>query len=188
MTLQIALAVLTLAAGIYPHQSSAPLSSADIPTVDYCELIRNPSKYDQKIIRVRATYARSGSQDSKLYEFGCDYYGSTWVEFDPAYKSRTDKKLVKALLRMERDSRPRFKQRHSSAVLISYLRADVTFIGRFAAKLPERVGGQSELPAPNPSDLLSTVKTDYAHYNHYRHLFIVEQAERVKSISPGAPW
>jgi hypothetical protein len=186
--LRISLLALTLAAGIDPHQFPAPSPSAEIPTVDYCELIRHPSEYDRKIIRVRATYARSGSQDSKLYDFGCDYSGSTWVEFDPAYESRTDKKLVSALSRMERESRPRFKRRHSSVVLISYRRADVVLIGKFEAGLPPRVGEQRELPFPNPSDLLATVKTDYAHYNHYRYLFTVERAEKVKSIPPGAPW
>jgi hypothetical protein len=187
--LQIALTVLALAAGIIPRQTPAPSSQAVIPTVDYCELIRNPSEYDHKVIRVRATYARSGSQDSKLYDFGCDYYGSTWVEFGPAYESRTDRKFVRALSRMERDSRPRFKRGHGSVVLISYLRADVTFIGKFEAKLPDMVGEQRELPdRSSPSNLLSTVKTDYAHYNNYKHLFTVERVERVKSISPRAPW
>src|SRR5437899_4318271 len=85
--LRISLTALTLATGINPRQSPAPSPSAEIPTVDYCELIRHPSEYDRKVIRVRATYARSGPQDSKLYDFGCDYSGSTWVEFDPAYES-----------------------------------------------------------------------------------------------------
>src|SRR5438105_2006358 len=186
--LRISLTALALATGINPRQSSVLSPSAELPTVDYCELIRHPSEYDRKVIRVRAIYARSGSQDAKLYDFGCDYSGSTWVEFDPAYESRTDKKLVSALLRMERESRPRFRRRHSNIVLISYRRADVVFIGKFEASLPPMVGEQRELPAPNPSDLLSTMKTDYAHYNHYEHLFTVERVEKVESISPRLPW
>jgi hypothetical protein len=51
----------------------------EIQTVDYCELIHNPQKYDQKTVRVRAIY-RYGYEWSELY---CPNYidqnRRTWV-------------------------------------------------------------------------------------------------------------
>lgn len=51
-------------------------------TVPYCELIRNPSAYDGKKVRIAATY-RSGYEWSELYDPDCfDFEKRTWVEFE----------------------------------------------------------------------------------------------------------
>lgn len=50
--------------------------------VSYCELIRNPSAYDGRKIRIAATY-RSGFEWSELYDPDCfDVERRTWVEFE----------------------------------------------------------------------------------------------------------
>ncbi len=50
--------------------------------VSYCELIRNPSAYDGKKVRIAATY-RSGYEWSELYDPDCfDFERRTWVEFE----------------------------------------------------------------------------------------------------------
>lgn len=179
--------ILVLITGISATQSSASSVPLEIPTIDYCELIRNPSLYDQKVVRVRATYVRGGTQTSNLYNFECDYHGSTWVEFNPTYESCTKRKEVKRLVRMERDSLP-YSKPHTSIVIITYLRAEVVFVGKFEAALPEKVGEQINLPDFKSDSFLSTVKTDYAHYFHYKHLLTVNCVEKVTPVPPRTPW
>jgi len=171
-------------------QGSATSIPPENPTVNYCQLIRNPTLYDQKVVRLRATYVRSGSETSKLYNFECDYYGSTWVEFKPTYESCTKREQLKKLARMERESRPYPKKSHPSVIIINFRRAEVVFVGKFEAALPEKVGEEKELPdlQLSPNNLFSTVKTDYAHYYHYKHLLTVNCVERVKPLPLNAPW
>lgn len=50
--------------------------------VPYCELIRNPSAYDGRKVRIAATY-RSGYEWSEIYDRDCfDFERRTWVEFE----------------------------------------------------------------------------------------------------------
>jgi hypothetical protein len=180
---------LAMVTGDSATQGPAAPISPENPTVEYCQLIRNPSLYDQKVVRLRAIYVRSGSATSKLYSFECDYYGSTWVEFKPTYGSCTKREQLEKLARMERDSRPYPKNSHPSIILISYCRAEVVLVGKFEAVLPEKVGGEKELPDPqfSPNNLFSMVKTDYAHYYHYKHLLTVNCVEEVKPLPLKAP-
>ena len=189
--------VTILALGNSYAQASTESTAANIPTVDYCELLRNPALYDQKVIRVRTIYVRSGSDTSKFYDFRCDQSGSTWVEFDGSYASRTKGNHVRTLARMERESQPRWGRPHVTVIIITFRRADVIFVGKFEAALPAQVGKEVDFPVltkqgtdpNNSSDVsISALKTDYAHYYHYQHVFTVQRVELVKRIDPKAPW
>lgn len=68
----------------------------EVPTIAYCDLIRNPELYDQKTVRVRAIY-RYGSEWSELYCLECLNAGQTWVDFDNSFKSRTPSSVVRKL-------------------------------------------------------------------------------------------
>jgi hypothetical protein len=71
--------------------------SEDYMPVDYCELIKNPSLYDGKKVRVEATY-RYGFEWSELYCQDCfELNKRTWVEFNNLDESCTSKKSLKKL-------------------------------------------------------------------------------------------
>jgi hypothetical protein len=182
-----------LVAGNARAQSSLK-SSPDIPTVDYCELLRRPELYDQRIVRVRTAYVRSGSERSTFNDSRCEQSGSTWVELDPPYESHTRRNLVRRLEMMERDSRPRPTKHNAGVIMITVLRAEVTFVGKFEATLPPRVGREHDfVDLDKVTDTktameLSTVKSDYAHHGKYQHLFTVQRVDEVKPISSKAPW
>jgi hypothetical protein len=71
--------------------------ASDIPTVDYCDLIRQAKDYDQKQIRIKAVY-RVGYEWSEIYCPDCfNQKERTWVEFDDDLESCTNSKVVKLL-------------------------------------------------------------------------------------------
>lgn len=72
--------------------SAAP----EVLDVAYCDLLRNPTSYDGKVVRVRATY-RYGFEWSEIYCTGCSVKGSTWLDFDESYESRTKRGVKKKL-------------------------------------------------------------------------------------------
>jgi hypothetical protein len=49
--------------------------------VEYCNLVRNPEKYDGKNITVQATY-RYGFEWAEMYCVDCRDVGKTWVQLD----------------------------------------------------------------------------------------------------------
>jgi hypothetical protein len=98
---------------------------------------------------------------------------------------------------MERESRPRWGRPHVTVIIITFRRADVIFVGKFEVALPAKVGKEVDFPVltkqgtdpNNSSDVsISTLKTDYAHYYQYQHVFTVQCVELVKRINPKAPW
>lgn len=68
----------------------------ETPTVSYCELIRNPQRYNEKLVRVHAHY-RVGFEVSYLYDLECvkdktpvekaRAQQETWLNFDHAHES-----------------------------------------------------------------------------------------------------
>lgn len=68
---------------------------SNIPTVNYCDLIRNPKSYDQKEVRVRAVF-QVGYEWQELYCLECfDLEKRTWVEFSEDFESRTQSTIAK---------------------------------------------------------------------------------------------
>jgi hypothetical protein len=67
----------------------------DFTTVEYCELISNPNKYDKKKIRVEANY-RYGYEWSELLCPDCfNPEKRTWIDFEQLDDSCSSKKLLK---------------------------------------------------------------------------------------------
>jgi hypothetical protein len=48
-------------------------------SVNYCELLQHPKKYEQKLIKIRAIY-RYGFEWSELYSLKCSIHKAVWVE------------------------------------------------------------------------------------------------------------
>ena len=62
----------------------------DAPTVNLCDLIQNPSDYDDQIVRVQATY-RYYFEVQELFCSDCWEFGKgrVWVEFDDSWRKNT---------------------------------------------------------------------------------------------------
>jgi|SRR5215469_14672285 len=73
-------------------------SSKDVPTVAYCDLIRNPDIYSGKLVRISAVY-RVGYEWQEFYCLDCfELERRMWVEFDTEESScpkRVSKRLTK---------------------------------------------------------------------------------------------
>ena len=65
----------------WPPSLSTAIEKA--PTVAYCELIRNPSRYAKQIVRTEALFYKN-LENEVFYDLACDD-SRVWVEFDPAY-------------------------------------------------------------------------------------------------------
>jgi hypothetical protein len=126
MTL-VAIAGLLIANGQVPVTTStssptdsppAPdLSKIDIPTVGFCDLVHNPEKYDNQIVRTQAIIYY-GFEASVLYLPACKKF-DTWAAYDRSYDAKTkeSKKLYKILTKGSDDRT-----------------ADVIIVGRFSGK------------------------------------------------------
>jgi hypothetical protein len=94
-----------------------------VETVSYCELIKNPMKYDHKIVRLRAIYFNAFER-SFLYDETCEagkpptapekVPAETWAEWDKSFVSKGDSE--EAVLNRE---------------LNGFGRKDVTITGKF---------------------------------------------------------
>ncbi|MFN3330192.1 MAG: hypothetical protein ACK419_04620 [Pyrinomonadaceae bacterium] len=60
--------------------------------VEFCDLVKNPGKYDGKEVTVRATY-RYGFEWQEIFCLGCRDVGKTWLEIGDITKK--SKKVLK---------------------------------------------------------------------------------------------
>jgi hypothetical protein len=74
----------TRAPSLRPVDSVSLPPSSDILTVDFCDLLRNPQAYDQKLVRTRAIYRYGGEDLSSLYCPDCVNVGSMRPTFADA--------------------------------------------------------------------------------------------------------
>ena len=65
----------------------------NLMSVEYCELVKNPEKYDGKEVTVRATY-RYGFEWSEIFCLDCRDIGKTWLEIGDVTK-KSEKTLKK---------------------------------------------------------------------------------------------
>lgn len=59
---------------------SAPASRAPVPTVRFCDLVRNPTKYEGMKVTVRASL-RTDFEFDEIFCMNCLALGRTWPEF-----------------------------------------------------------------------------------------------------------
>jgi hypothetical protein len=109
------------------NETSAPVNSApapdlstmQVPTVSFCELVSHPDKYDNQIVRTQAV-VYYGFEASVLYHADCDRF-DTWAAYDSSYDGKTKdaKKLYKMLTKGNSGD---------------YNSAQVIIVGRFLGK------------------------------------------------------
>jgi hypothetical protein len=99
----------------------------DVPKVTYCELIKHPEKFDDKVVEVTAIYG-NGFEKSYLYDKDLCKKGmdqpQTWVAYDKSFV-------------MEGDS----EEAKTNSAISAFGVWEVTAIGRFKrAREPGRFG------------------------------------------------
>ena len=153
----------------------ASLTSTDIPTVEYCALIRNPSLYDGKEIRLRGVYLVSGKNDSKFFSSACGGSDTLWVDFEHGYQSCSPAKAVRSLARMSQKSGVRSGSPRVSFVRIEYRSAAVEFTGKFKAANPHQRTKPDKDTESIFGDVVETRET-------YAYVFSVSCIEKVKPL------
>ena len=102
-------------------------SETTVPTVSYCDLVQNASRYNQRVVRVQGVYS-SGFEASYLRGSECKNE-LTWVEFDELYKTCTSKQVDEALDNLMPLSKPQslMESKHASVVFLGYFEVSPTY-------------------------------------------------------------
>jgi hypothetical protein len=93
---KLAFAILLMSSCCYFGRAQT-VTPSEIPTVEFCELVRNAANYDGKRVRVRAVYF-SAFEISGLGEPGvpaCHVDAGVWVNFDPSVESNSKPQIYK---------------------------------------------------------------------------------------------
>jgi hypothetical protein len=116
------LIIFTLLEPKHDGMASAPLTSATMqlaPTVAFCELVRNPTRFDKKIVRTQAIFYVD-AESQALYDPTCDDENTaTWVDHDASY-IYSDEAVIKTLKDILCQTRP-----------CTIGKAYITVVGRF---------------------------------------------------------
>ena len=95
---RIIAALMLLAAACFGARAQERKDDDGVPTVAYCDLLRDPASYDLKVIRVKVMYM-SAFEGSSMYDLACERKDS-WVVFDKEVETSTDRKLLKKFRRL----------------------------------------------------------------------------------------
>ena len=143
----------------------------DIPTVAYCDLVREPASYDQKIVRVKVTYV-VGFEASIMYDLTCSRK-DTWVRFESVSETATNRSVLQKFRRLS-DATP--ERTRDGGINYPTRRVEVVWLGRFEGVKPaQKIGEQ-------------TFSLGFGHQNYYDYQFNVQRIEKVNPISKDVPW
>jgi hypothetical protein len=157
MLIRNALISIAMIASCFLLARAQSASTQQIPTVEFCDLIRNAADYDAKQVRVRAVYF-SAFEISGLGEPAgpaCHVDAMVWVDFDPSLESNSKPEIYKRF----RDS-------------IYGLRIDAN--GNI-----EGEGLLWETPLVVTGVIYKPNGRGYGHTNIYSHKFVVSSLEEV---------
>ena len=152
----------------YQAKPGKVLNATEVPTVDYCELLSNPSPYYQTVMRLKVLYVR-GFELAAFEDPQCDEERSVWVEFDQSEASCTDKKVQKE---MKKIFSPPSQKKRGVMEIGGSTRAELLVVGRFEG--------------PKPGIPIGTegrkILTGHGHMSQYKYKFVVQCVEQVKPV------
>jgi len=77
-------------------QSASSTQSSAIETVEFCELLKNPQIYHQKVVRIRAVFSRGGEEWSAIFCPKCSTDKTLiWPEYEDSFESDTPSKVAR---------------------------------------------------------------------------------------------
>ena len=137
----------------------------EIPTIAYCDLVREPIFYDNKVVRISVNYI-AAFEGSIIRDSDCDGK-DTWVRFDAKVKDATPRKIWKKFDRLT-DTSPEYK---NGGVNYPSRLVKVTWIGLFqGVKRAQKIGNL-------------TLPLGYGHMNGFDFQFVVQKVETVSKIA-----
>jgi hypothetical protein len=142
----------------------------EVPTVSYCDLLRDPPKYDKKTVRLKVLYTR-GFEISALGDPECDSQKSTWVEFDPAFRQCTKTNIQREF---DKVFYPPRKKQKGVMERPGPERGELMMVGEFNGPKPGiPIGPEGK-----------RVLTGYGHLGGFDYQFIIKCIEQVRPV----PW
>ena len=136
----------------------------EILSVAYCDLVREPTFYDNKVVRVTANYL-AAFEGSIMSDSACDRK-DTWVRFDAKIKDATPRKIWKKFDRLT-DTSPEYK---NGGVNYPSRQVKVTWVGLFlGVKRAQKIGNL-------------TLPLGYGHLNGFDFQFVVQKVEEVSKL------
>ena len=137
----------------------------EILTVTYCDLVREPIFYDNKLVRVTANYL-AAFEGSIMSDSSCDGK-DTWVEFDVKLKDATTRKIWKKFDRLT-DTSSEYK---NGSINHPSRQVKVTWVGLFRGVKRTELFGKR------------TVPLGYGHLNGFNFQFTVQKVEEVSKLA-----
>ena len=142
------------------NTETAPPDLSKIPTVTYCDLIKNAARYDKKIVRVRAIYFNEFER-TFLYDEICKtdqppfapekVPAETWAQWDKSLLTKGDSEEAK-----------------TNHQLKGFGRKDITVVGKF-----DSTNGQGDANVPNL----------FGHLNCCRYQFSIMRLEKNHNLA-----
>ncbi len=163
---QILLGVVFLALSCLSVAGQEQKPPQEIPTVAYCDLVREPALYDNKVVRVTANYFVA-FEGSIMRDFACDGK-DTWVEFDAAIEKSTPRKIWKKFDRWTDASPVRNK---TGGIDHPSRQVNVTWVGLFQGVKRTQLFGKR------------TVPLGFGHMNGFSFQFIAQKVESVSKVA-----
>jgi hypothetical protein len=93
--------VIVLMSSISAHGQNDNKTDNEVLDTTFCELVKNPKKFDQKFVRVRGFYQYS-TYDAGLYCLDCAEVVGIDVRIDSDFEEKTPKRLLKKVKRSKK--------------------------------------------------------------------------------------
>jgi hypothetical protein len=148
----------------------AKTALADVPTIAYCDLVREAELNDKKLVRVRAVYI-VGFEGSLFFDPACEGK-EAWVQFDPSYEKSTKSKLLKRFRNLSNASPVKTA---GGGINFPTKRVEILAVGTFDGIRPTQKLGSI------------TLHTGFGHMNSYDYQFTVLRIEDVKPVTEKSP-
>lgn len=135
-------------------------TSLEIPTVAFCDIVRQPALYDNKVVRIKAKYLVA-FEGSVMSDTACEE--TAWVKFDSSVEKLTPRKVWKKFDRWT-DVSPIHK---NNSITYPTGEVIVTWVGLFQGIKPAQKIGKINL------------SLGFGHMNSYDFQFVVQKIEEV---------
>jgi len=146
----------------------------NVPTVNYCDLVREAEKFDKQVIRVRAVYY-VGFEGSLFSVKDCEDK-DTWVAFDPSFEQTTNRKILKQFRRLA-DASP--VKNRGGGITHPVKSVEILAVGKF--------DGMRQSQTFEIKERKLTLSAGYGHLNAFDYQFTVLAIEEVKpQVEPQA--
>ena len=153
--------VLSVYTSIFSQTNS---TFADVPTLNYCDIVRNAATYDKKTVRVKAVYF-SAFEGSLFLDSACESQ-SSWVKFSPLLFEKKSK-VFKKFLRLSDASA---KKNSSGGITYPERKVSVLVVAIFEGIKPTYKIGKLEL------------SSGFGHMDSFDYQFTVLSVEAVKDV------